>query len=74
MDSPRQGESWPARPSPPPLDWTEVHERIAKRAHNSMMADAWDDLPPNGVERAAWRKVAAAVIAEVQVMLKERSV
>ena len=72
MDSPRQGESWPARPSPPRLDWTEVHERIAKRAHDAH----WGALGPAPVtyDRAAWRKVASAVIAEVQVMLKERSV
>ncbi len=55
------------------MDWTTVHERIAKAAHNAFMADEWDELPEGGIERAAWAQVAVAVVDEVQTMLNERA-
>ncbi len=54
------------------MDWNTALPRIAKAAHNAHMADEWDDLPPDGIERAMWLQVAAAVVNEMQEMMDER--
>ena len=54
------------------MDWTTSLPRIAKAAHNALMADEWDDLPPDGIDRAGWLQVAAAVVNEMQAMMDER--
>ena len=55
------------------MDWATALPRIARAAHNAHMADEWDDLPENGIERAAWLQVAAAVVNEMQAMMDERA-
>ena len=50
------------------MDWNTALPRIAKAAHNAHMADEWDDLPPDGIERAIWMQVAAAVVNEMQAL------
>ncbi len=54
------------------MDWTTALPRLAKAAHNAHMAGEWNDLPPDGIERAAWLQVAAAVVNEMQAMMDER--
>jgi hypothetical protein len=61
------------------MTWEEALPRIAKTAHNAFrrheelrrMADEWDDLPADGIERSAWLQVAAAVVNEMQAMMDE---
>lgn len=54
------------------MDWNIVLERIARAAHNAHMADEWDDLPEDGIERAIWRQTAIKVVQEFQAMMDER--
>ena len=46
-------------------------ERIAMVAHNEFMADEWDQLPAEGIERAAWLIVADQVLREVTKIMDE---
>ena len=53
------GEGEENRPMTKP---TEMELRVAEAAHNRCMADDWDDLNPNGIERALWLETARAAI------------
>ncbi len=46
-------------------------DRVAKAAYNALMADSYDDLPVDGIEREAWRQVAVASINEIERMYEE---
>ena len=48
-------------------------ERVASVAHNALMADEWSDLPPNGIERAAWEQVALAVLRDLGLDSEEKA-
>ena len=52
-------------------DWNAILPRLACVAHNAHMADEWDDLPEDGIERAIWLQVAAAMVNEMQAILDE---
>lgn len=52
-------------------DREDLLPRLAKVAHNSMMADTWDDLPVGGIERGVWLDVAVAIVNEIEVMAAE---
>lgn len=52
-------------------NWSVVIERLAKMMHNTHMADEWDDLPPNGIERAAWVRTASAMVGEMQSIIND---
>jgi hypothetical protein len=49
--------------------WEYTLDRIACAAHNALMAEEWDDLPVNGIERVSWRSVAVAVVKEMEEMI-----
>jgi len=52
-------------------NWNVAIERIARTAHNNFMADDFDDLPEDGIERAIWMQVGRAVVIEMQTMMDE---
>jgi len=52
-------------------DWTVILERLAKEMHNSHMADNWDDLPLDGIERAIWLQTAGVAVKEMQSIMDE---
>ncbi len=51
--------------------WTRYLDRIARTAHNSLMADDWDGIPDKSIEKDAWRQVALNVVREMQQIIKE---
>ena len=51
--------------------WEVLLSRLARVAHNAYMADDWDDLPADGIERAIWLQTVAAVVNEMQAIMDE---
>ena len=52
-------------------DWAPIIERLARVMHNAHMADDWDDLPVDGIERVMWRETACAAVNEMQAIMDE---
>ncbi len=52
-------------------DWNVLLPRLARVAHNAHMADEWDDLPADGIERAIWLQTVAAVVNDLQAIMNE---
>jgi len=47
------------------MGYDEVAEQLAKVGYETMFEDKWDDLHPQSIERAMWKKIALNMTSEL---------
>ncbi len=52
-------------------DWAVILPRLARAAYNAHMAEEWDDLSRDSIERTVWLQTIAAVVNEMQMIMDE---